>query len=333
MLDYSFKECIIYNKRCIKIHGRMCMNKVFIDGSAGTTGLRIVERLSARDDLEIVKISEENRKILEKRAEAANSADLVFLCLPDAAAKEIVPLIHKNVKICDTSTAHRTADGWVYGFAEIANRRDALKTATRTAVPGCHASGFISLAAPLVEMDILPKNAQVSAYSLTGYTGGGKSMIAAYEDGSRPISYDAPRAYGLSLKHKHLPEMKAVSGLEHAPLFSPIVADFPCGMAVSIPLFKSMVGGADGKTVADALAQYYKGEAGIKVHALGEMPQDGFLSSNMLAGTDKMELFIFESDEQILLTSVFDNLGKGSSGAAIQCMNIMLGLDERKGLE
>ncbi len=309
------------------------MHKVFIDGSAGTTGLRIAERLSQRDDLEIVRISEENRKLTDKRAQAANSADLVFLCLPDEAAKEIVPLIHKNVKICDTSTAHRTADGWVYGFPEIAGGREALKTSMRTAVPGCHASGFISLIAPLVKMGVLPANAQLSAYSVTGYTGGGKSMISAYENENRPLSYDAPRAYGLSLKHKHLPEMKTVCGLSHAPLFSPIVADFPRGMAVSVPLFKSMLHVTDGKAVAAALAEYYKGEAGIKVHQLSEAPEDGFLSSNMLAGTDGMELFIFENDEQMLLSSVFDNLGKGSSGAAIQCMNIMLGLDERKGLE
>lgn len=307
------------------------MKKIFIDGSSGTTGLRIVERLQCHGGLSVTELKGDERKDLSARVKAANAADLVFLCLPDAAAKEIVPLISEEVKICDTSTAHRVADGWLYGFPELGNRREQLKTASRVAIPGCHAGGFLSIIAPLVEKGVLPKEALVSAYSLTGYTGGGKAMIAEYESGERAAEYDAPRGYGLGLSHKHLPEMKAASGLLNTPLFAPIVADYPRGMAVSVPLFASQL--AKGKSVWETLDSYYKNEEGITVERLNQPPENGFLAANAMAGSDKMKIFVFEKDENILIISLFDNLGKGASGAAIQCMNIMLGFPERMGLE
>lgn len=310
------------------------MPSVFIDGSAGTTGLRIAQRLAARKELTVVELKGSARKDLAARVKAANCADLVFLCLPDAAAKEIVPHIAPGVKVCDTSTAHRTAPGWVYGFPELAGQRQALKTANRVAVPGCHASGFIALAAPLVKMGVLAKTAALTSFSLTGYSGGGKAMIADYEAHDRPTGHTAPRAYGLGLNHKHLPEMAAVSGLSAPPLFSPIVADYYSGMAVSLPLFEGQLcPGATAQTVAEALATYYKGEQGIRVHPLAAQPENGFLPANGLSGSDGMQLYIFTNGTgQIWLTALFDNLGKGSSGAAVQCMNLMLGLPEYQGL-
>lgn len=309
------------------------MHRIFIDGSAGTTGLCIAERLANRKEITLVTLPEEKRKHLEARIQAAQSADLALLCLPDDAARELVAQLPPHVKICDTSTAHRTASGWEYGFPELSGRRERIQNATRTSVPGCHASGFISMAAPLVERGFLPADAQLAAWSLTGYTGGGKSMIAAYEVDGRAKALDAPRSYGLALKHKHLPEMQAVSGLTAPPLFSPIVADFPRGMAVYLPLFSAQLAQqATGEHLAQALAEYYAGEQGIVVHPFGALPQDGFLPANLCADTDRMELFCFGNGAQILLASVFDNLGKGSSGAAVQCMNLMLGLPEREGL-
>lgn len=311
------------------------MHKIFIDGSAGTTGLRIYERLAARPELQLITLPDDQRKELSARVKAANSADLVFLCLPDAAAKELVPLLNAEVKVCDTSTAHRTADGWVYGFPELCGKRDALKTANRVAIPGCHASGFISLVAPLVAAGVLPAEAALSSFSLTGYSGGGKAMIADYAAENRPVGHDSPRAYGLALQHKHLPEMAAVCGLQNAPLFSPIVADYYSGMAVSVPLFQTqLAAGQTAQTVAQTLADYYKNETGVAVHALAALPEGGFLAANALSGLDNMQIFIFAdpTGQQIWLTSLFDNLGKGSSGAAVQCMNIMLGLPEFAGL-
>ncbi len=310
------------------------MYKIFIDGSVGTTGLRIKQRLGEHKYVQLINIEEDKRKDIQARTEAANSADLVMLCLPDAAAKEIVPRLNKNVKICDTSTAHRTDSGWVYGFPEIGARREAIKQSYRTAVPGCHASGFIALVAPLVQKGLLPQSAKVSCYSITGYTGGGNAMIADYENKQRHVSLDAPRSYALALKHKHLPEMCNVTGLDFEPIFSPIVADFPRGMSVNVPLFLNQF--ADGTTAQEiytCLNDYYSGEDGINVNAMGSAPQDGFLPANLVAGSDKMEVYVYNDGDKILLTSVFDNLGKGSSGAAIQCMNLMLGIFEREGLE
>ena len=309
--------------------------KVFIDGSSGTTGLRIADRLAGRPELELLTIAEADRKKVEKRAEVINSADLAFLCLPDAASKEVIPLVKPEVKVLDTSTAFRTAPGWVYGFPELRGQREKIRTANRVAVPGCHASGFIVLARPLVEMGLVPADYPFSCHSLTGYSGGGKKMIAEYEDAARPALYSTPRAYGLTLHHKHLPEMTAVSGLTAAPVFCPIVDDYYSGMEVAVPLRMDLLPGITPEAVSKALADYYAGEKLFTVHPLGQLPGDGMLAAGALQGTDRIELYTTASPDgsQMLLISLFDNLGKGSSGAAVQCMNIMLGLDETAGLE
>ena len=309
--------------------------KVFIDGSSGTTGLRIAERLAGRPELELLSIDEPGRKDLARRAEVINSADLAFLCLPDAASREVVPLIDSRVKVLDTSTAFRTAPGWVYGFPELHGQREKLRAANRVAVPGCHASGFIALARPLVELGLVPADYPFTCHSLTGYSGGGKKMIAEYEAAGRPALYDTPRAYGLTLHHKHLPEMQAVSGLTAPPVFCPIVDDYYSGMEVTVPLRMELLPGVTPAQVAEALAGYYVGEALFTVHPLGEVPGDGMLAAGALQGTDRMELYCTASPDgsQMLLVSLFDNLGKGSSGAAVQCMNLLLGLDETAGLE
>ncbi len=311
------------------------MYKIFIDGSAGTTGLRIVERLSKREDISLILLSDDERKNIDARIKAAKSADVSVLCLPDDAAKELVNLLPSTIRICDTSTAHRTNENWVYGFAEINHHRKLIQNANRVTIPGCHASGFIALIAPLIEKKLLPQDASLSAYSITGYTGGGKSMIAEYENLERQREYGAPRAYALSLQHKHLPEMTKLTGLENPPLFCPIVADFPRGMAVSVPIFTKQINNKTAKDVVQALTAYYEEEQGIIVHPLNHAPQNGFLPANMGANRDLMHIYCYENTKegQILLTSVFDNLGKGSSGAAIQCINIMLNLPERTGLE
>ena len=309
--------------------------KVFIDGSSGTTGLRIADRLAGRPELELLTIAEADRKKVEKRAEVINSADLAFLCLPDAASKEVIPLVNPEVKVLDTSTAFRTAPGWVYGFPELRGQREKIRTANRVAVPGCHASGFIVLARPLVELGLVPADYPFSCHSLTGYSGGGKKMIAQYEDPARPALYSTPRAYGLTLHHKHLPEMKVISGLTEAPIFCPIVDDYYSGMEVTVPLRMELLNGVTPEAIAQALADYYAGEKLFTVHPLGQLPGDGMLAAGALQGTDRIELYTTASPDgsQMLLISLFDNLGKGSSGAAVQCMNIMLGLEETAGLE
>ena len=309
--------------------------KVFIDGSSGTTGLRIADRLAARPEIELLSISAEGRKDVNERAKVINSADLAFLCLPDAASREVIPLVDEKVKILDTSTAFRTAPGWVYGFPELRGQREKIKTANRVAVPGCHASGFISLARPLVELGLVPADYPFTCHSLTGYSGGGKKMIGEYEAEDRPRTYDAPRAYGLNLHHKHLPEMQVVSGLTAPPIFCPIVDDYYSGMEVTVPLRMELLNGVTPAQIAEGLAAYYAGEGQITVHPLGEVPSDGMISGNELQGADRMELYCTASPDgtQMLLISLFDNLGKGSSGAAVQCMNILLGLEETAGLE
>ena len=249
--------------------------KVFIDGSSGTTGLRIADRLAGRPELELLTIAEADRKKVEKRAEVINSADLAFLCLPDAASKEVIPLVKPEVKVLDTSTAFRTAPGWVYGFPELRGQREKIRTASRVAVPGCHASGFIVLARPLVELGLVPADYPFSCHSLTGYSGGGKKMIAQYEAADRPALYSTPRAYGLTLHHKHLPEMQAVSGLASAPIFCPIVDDYYSGMEVTVPLRMELLPSVTPEKVAQALADYYAGEKLFTVHPLGELPEDG----------------------------------------------------------
>ncbi len=308
--------------------------KIFVDGSAGTTGLRILDRLAGRPELELISLPEADRKNLDARAEACAKADLVFLCLPDAASREIVPLIPANVRVLDTSTAHRTAPGWVYGLPELAGQRARIVEAARVAVPGCHATGFAVLAAPLVQMGLLPPDYPFTVTSLTGYSGGGKSMIADYRADGRPAALDSPRSYGLGLHHKHLPEMQAVCGLAAPPAFVPVVADYYCGMQTILPLHMALAKAPAGE-LARALAGYYAGQSQITVHPLGEVPENGFLASNALAGSDRLEIYCTASPDgsQMLLAALFDNLGKGASGAAVQCMNLMLGLPETAGLE
>ena len=286
--------------------------KVFIDGSSGTTGLRIADRLAARPDIELLSISAEGRKDVNERAKVINSADLAFLCLPDAASKEVMPLLRPDVKVLDTSTAFRTDAAWDYGFPELKGQKEKIKNSCRVAVPGCYASGFISIARPLVK------------------------MIAEYESADRPAhsKLDAPKSYGLGLAHKHLPEMQKISGLAHTPAFVPVVCDYYSGMQVLVPLDLKLAG-TSAEAVAAGIAEYYKEGATVSVHALNEaLPENG-LYSNALSGSDRMELYmtVNAAGDQMMLVSLFDNLGKGSSGAAIQCMNLMLGMDETEGLE
>ena len=304
------------------------MTKVFIDGSAGTTGLRIRERLAGRKELTLLTLPEELRKDPAARKEAMNSADIVFLCLPDAAAAEAVGLV-ENPEVCmiDTSTAHRTAPDWVYGFPELVGR-ERIAGANRIANPGCHASGFIALVRPLVEAGLLDKSAALSCFSLTGYSGGGKSMIAGYTSPDRSPLLDAPRQYALGQQHKHLKEMVLLCSLEKAPVFCPIVADFYSGMEVTVPLFAQDLKGS----VADIKAAYKAAYTGPLVHFEEGCDEGGFYSAGAYSGFDDMEVSVSGNEERILLTARFDNLGKGASGAAIQNMNIRLGLDETAGL-
>ena len=305
------------------------MVKVFIDGSAGTTGLRIHERLALRRDIEMITLTEELRKNTEARREALNKADLVFLCLPDAAAVESVSLINNDhTAVIDTSTAHRTLDGWTYGFPELTGQREKIASSKRIANPGCHASGFISLVAPLTENGLLSKDAALSAFSLTGYSGGGKKMIAQYEEEGRDVLLDAPRMYGITQKHKHLPEMQKLCGLNTAPIFCPIVSSYYAGMEVTIPLFKDMVNGS----VEDIRELYRSYYASGMIHYADAADEAGFMSGGAYAGRDTMEVSVQGNDDRILLVSRFDNLGKGASGAAIQNMNLVLGVDETTGL-
>ena len=305
------------------------MTKVFIDGSAGTTGLRIAERLSQREDIELIRLSEENRKDKEARKEAIRHADIVFLCLPDAAAIEAVELAKDSkAKIIDTSTAHRVNDGWTYGFPELKGQREKIKNSTRIANPGCHASGFIALVAPLTQSGMIKKDVCLSCFSLTGYSGGGKKMIAEYEDENRSPLLKAPRQYALSQQHKHLKEMAHLCGLENMPVFCPIVGDFYSGMEVSVSLFaKDVNGNID--DIRRLYAEYYN--EGL-VFVDDSEDETGMLSANRFSGRDDMCISVHGNEDRIILTARFDNLGKGASGAAVQSMNIMLGCDEATGL-
>ena len=310
--------------------------KIYIDGQEGTTGLRIFERFAGRDDIEILTIDPALRKDTQERRRLINASDITFLCLPDAAAKEAVSLVESDrVRIIDASTAHRTAEGWAYGFPELSPaHREAIKTGKRIANPGCHATGFISLVYPLVAAGILPKESMVSCFSLTGFSGGGKKMIAQYEDVSRDAALDSPRLYGLTQQHKHLAEMRVISGLQKAPLFTPIVADYYAGMLVSVPLDASQLHGVS--TLAqlhDCLSSAYADARLVRVLPLSaQSDAGGFLAANACAGWDGLELFVTGNDERMTVCARFDNLGKGASGAAVQSMNLMLGCDEATGL-
>ena len=305
------------------------MKKVFIDGSAGTTGLKVAARLSERKDIAMITLDETVRKDVKARQDAMNQADVVFLCLPDDAAIEAVPLVeNENTVIIDTSTAHRVAEGWTYGFTELSGLREKIQTAKQIANPGCHASGFLSLATPLTENKIIPKEMQLSCFSLTGYSGGGKKMIAEYEADGRNILLDAPRLYGLTQMHKHLPEMKKIAGLEKDVIFSPIVAPYFAGMEVVIPISPAELS-TTAAQIKEVYQDYYKTKI---VHFNEKADEDGFLSAGAFAGKDDMEISLAGNEERLLLISRFDNLGKGASGAAIQNMNIALGIEESEGL-
>lgn len=309
------------------------MKKVFIDGSAGTTGLRIVERLSARDDLSLIILPDDKRKDPEARKEALHKADIAFLCLPDAAAMEAVALAEgSDCVIIDTSTAHRTNEGWAYGFPELSGRKDKILSSKRIANPGCHASGFVALVEPLVQAGLLPKDAELCCFSLTGYSGGGKNMIAEYESEARDPLLTAPRQYGLTQQHKHLKEMAKIAGLHTLPVFSPIVAPFYSGMEVTVPLFTHQLSCEKKDAVAAVKEIYQNTFRGPIVHVSDGASENGFLSAGAFSGKDTMEVSVFGNEDRIILVSRFDNLGKGASGAAIQNMNLILGVDETTGL-
>ena len=305
------------------------VKKIFIDGSAGTTGLKIFSRLKDRKDIFLLTLSEENRKDIQARKNILNEADLAFLCLPDNAAVEAVNLIeNENTVLIDTSTAHRVSDEWAYGMPEIKNQREKIINSKRIANPGCHASGVIALIAPLIENKILNPEIKFSCFSITGYSGGGKKMISEYENSQRPEIFNAPRQYGLSQNHKHVPEIMKICNLKFAPIFCPIVASYFAGMEVTVTLNNSDING-NVEDIKKIYEDYYKNGM---IYFEGNNSENGFLSAGKLAGRDDMEISIFGNDERILLVSRFDNLGKGASGAAIQNMNLILGFNEFEGL-
>lgn len=309
------------------------MTKVFIDGSQGTTGLKIFKRFESRNDIELLHIDESKRKDAKARAEMINSSDITFLCLPDNASIEAVSLVeNNNVKIIDTSTAHRTNNDWAYGFPELDKSfREKIANSNRIAVPGCYASGFNSIVYPLIKHGLIQPDYPVICYAMSGYTGAGKKGIEEYEDKNRDTELDSPRQYALSQEHKHLKEMKAISGLSRVPFFAPHICDYPCGMVVSIPIFTDML--TKKLTPSDMqkiFSEHYSNEKFVKVRELGYT--QGMISANAFDGRDDMEIEINGNDDRILITSRFDNLGKGASGAAIQCMNLALGIDEATGL-
>ena len=313
----------------------MSKPKVYIDGQEGTTGLQIYERLGSRQDIDLLRIDPDRRKDPAERKKFLNAADLVFLCLPDAAAVEAVSLIdsgNDRTRVIDCSTAHRTAEGWVYGFPELLpGQRQRIKYAPRVANPGCHATGFLSSAAPLVELGVLPRDYPVTCFSLTGYSGGGKKMIAEYEDPNRDPLLKSPAIYATGLQHKHLPEMQKLAWLDHPPVFAPILGDIYKGMATAILLQNRLLTGTPtAQDIRDMLASYYEGQAMVQVAPFGgETPR---LAAGALAGKDILRITVSGHGEQTMITALFDNLGKGASGAAVQNMNLMLGFPETEGL-
>lgn len=308
------------------------MIKVFIDGQAGTTGLQLKAKLLKHPGVSIIEIEESKRKDEAERKKLMNSADVVFLCLPDAAAIEAVKLVENpDTVIIDASTAHRTADGWTYGFPELSeNHRESIKNAKRIANPGCHATGFISLVYPLIKEGIMPSSYPLTAHSITGYSGGGNKMIGEYEGEDRPDEYDSPRQYALTQKHKHLPEMKAITGLCFEPVFNPIVSDYYCGMAVSVPIHTALLNKCKS---ADELFEFYSSYYADSFFISTEkLPENGFIAPMGLEGTNKLKIYVGGNSERVTLTAVFDNLGKGASSAALQNMNIAMGFDESTAL-
>ncbi|MCI5578800.1 MAG: N-acetyl-gamma-glutamyl-phosphate reductase [Oscillospiraceae bacterium] len=309
------------------------MTKIYIDGQEGTTGLKILERFKNRNDIELLRIAEDKRKDNEERKKMINSSDFTFLCLPDAAAREAVAMADERVRIIDASTAHRTNPEWAYGFPELGKDfREKIQKSNRVAVPGCYASGFISMVYPLVKLGIMPADYPVSVHAVSGYSGAGKKAIAVYESADRPKEFDSPRQYALTQQHKHLPEMQKICGLEYAPTFNPIVCDYFSGMVVSLPIHTRLLTkkySAD--DVREALSEYYANSYFVKIMPQDE-PSDGFIGANNLSGTNFMEIFVNGNDDRLIICSRLDNLGKGASGAAVQCLNIMMGIDEKTGL-
>lgn len=311
--------------------------KIYIDGQEGTTGLKILERFEGRNDIELLRISEDKRKDPAERARLINMSDYTFLCLPDDAAREAVSFAdNDHVRIIDASTAHRTNPDWAYGFSELSpEHREKIAKSNRVAVPGCYASGFASIVYPLVKNGIISEDFPVFAYATSGYSGAGKKAIAVYEGEDKPFEYGSPRQYALSQQHKHLPEMQAVSGLKYKPMFNPIICDYFSGMVVSVPIQTRILGnGVTAKQIQEMYAEHYKDAKLVEVMPLmsEEEQKSFFLASNTLSGQNKIQVFVFGNDEQILLCSRLDNLGKGASGAAVQCLNIMMGIDETTGL-
>lgn len=307
------------------------MKRIFIDGSAGTTGLRIQERLNKRTDLDVFVLPEKNRKDPICRRQAIAESDLAFLCLPDDAARESAALAEgSGTVLIDTSTAHRTQSGWAYGFPELsAQHFKAIQSSDRIASPGCHASGFIALVYPLIRSGLLKRDAALSCFSLTGYSGGGKKMIAQYEAADRDPLFHAPRQYGLTQTHKHLKEMTVQTGVAVPPVFCPVVGDFYSGMQVTVPLHREQLNGANLADVQDALKAAYSGS----IVFYQDCAQEGFLNACSLSNKDAMAVTVYGNDERMILCAVYDNLGKGASGAAIECMNIRLGLAPESGLD
>lgn len=313
------------------------LTKIFIDGKEGTTGLKIFERFKDRADLEIIQIDEEKRKDPEERKKLINSSDFTFLCLPDAAAAEAVSLAENpNVRIIDASTAHRTNTDWAYGFPELsAAHREKIKNSNRVAVPGCYAGGFISLVYPLVSNNFISPDYPVTCYAVSGYSGAGKKAIAVYEGKDKPYGHNSPRQYALTQQHKHLPEMQKICGLSEKPIFIPLVCDYYSGMVVTVPLFpKLMEKRYTPDEIVTMLKDHYKNQPMIKVYDFmgEEVLPDGFLPANTLSGKNHLEIFVYGNEDRIVLSSRLDNLGKGASGAAVQCLNIMMGIDETTGL-
>ena len=308
------------------------MIKVFIDGNKGTTGLKLKERLSRREDIQLLEIKEELRKDMSAKAEIMAKSDFTFLCLPDDASREAAANAGEDVRIIDASTAHRTESGWAYGLPELgAEFKEKIASSNRVAVPGCHASGFCLIAYPLIKSGILDADYPFSCFSLTGYSGGGKAMIAEYEAETRDREYDFPRQYGLTQNHKHLKEMTKITGVTYSPIFSPIVAPFYSGMEVTVPIFTRLLNGATASDLYEALKNHYEGCQMVKVMPYG-YNADKMLSAGGMEKRDDLKLYVYGNEERIIVSAVYDNLGKGASGAAVQCMNIMAGLDETTGL-
>lgn len=309
------------------------MAKVYIDGQEGTTGLKIIERFEGRTDIELLRIDEEKRKDTEERRRLINESDFTFLCLPDAAAVEAVSLAGDKVRIIDASTAHRTNPDWAYGFPELSGEfREKIAGSARVAVPGCYASGFNAMVYPLVSRGVMPADYPVSVHAVSGYSGAGKKGIAQYEDANRDPELDSPRQYALTQAHKHLPEMQKISGLAYAPVFDPIICDFFSGMAVTLPMHSRLLTKRySPKDIREILAEHYSGSVFVEVMPESE-PESGFIGANNISGTNKLQLFVSGNDERMTVCARLDNLGKGASGAAVQCLNIMMGIDETTGL-